>query len=176
MDPVVTAAVIAALAGIGTACINKGFDIHIQNKSIVKLKEGESVSEKSPRERISKDSYISEANKQISDYWESLPSKNQFLFLNYVIEPSRKQKASVFIYISIWPKKIYLDELIEKAEFFLGPAWRSTVFKAKKYDGKLGFKTTANGSLLCVCRITFKDSSKEQLILHQYVDISILDR
>ena len=102
-----------------------------------------------------------DVNIEISDYWNQLNQEKNW-FLNYDIKSSNKQQASVFVYITSLKKD--LSE-IKNTEFFLGRSWKNKVFRGKTYKNRLGFRTSTNGSFLCVCRITFNDPDKSPVIL-----------
>lgn len=90
------------------------------------------------------------------------------LFLTHVIRPSSKpgQTFDVFIYLIRHKSDDFSD--IRVAEFFLGPYWENKVFPAVESNGFIGISTSAYGTFLCICRVTFNDGS--HLYLERYID------
>ncbi len=90
------------------------------------------------------------------------------LFLTHIIRPSSKpgQTFDVFIYL-IRHKSDDLSD-IQVAEFFLGPYWENKVFPAVESNGFIGISTSAYGTFLCICRVTFQDGA--HLYLERYID------
>ncbi|MCP3895900.1 MAG: hypothetical protein GY706_14920 [Bacteroides sp.] len=59
---------------------------------------------------------------------------------------------------------------VQKAEFFLGQAWKNRVFTCLN-DGSgnyIGIKVSAYGPFMCLCRVTFVDG--ETVVLDRYID------
>ncbi|MCY2968766.1 MAG: DUF4062 domain-containing protein [Planctomycetota bacterium] len=79
------------------------------------------------------------------------------IFLTHTIEPSSKpgQTFDVYIYLIRHDSDNLSDVLF--AEFFLGPYWGNKVFPAVLQNGFIGIATSAYGTFLCVCRVTFRD-------------------
>lgn len=96
---------------------------------------------------------------------------NRNLFLTHVIRPSSKagQNFDVFIYLIRHRSDNFSD--IRVAEFFLGPYWENKVFPAVEQSGFIGISTSAYGTFLCVCRVTFTDG--EHLYLERYIDFEM---
>ena len=90
------------------------------------------------------------------------------MFLTHIIRPSSKpgQTFDVFIYLIRHQSNDLSD--IRLAEFFLGPYWENKVFPAVETNGFLGIATSAYGTFLCLCRVTFSDGSS--LNLERYID------
>jgi hypothetical protein len=90
------------------------------------------------------------------------------LFLTHVIRPSSKpgQAFDVFIYLIRHKSDDFSD--IRVAEFFLGPYWENKVFPAVESNGFIGISTSAYGTFLCICQVTFKDGA--HLYLERYID------
>jgi hypothetical protein len=66
------------------------------------------------------------------------------------------------------PPATKLDE-IKNAEFYLGPSWRNG---SKSVDNKgrlIGIHTSAWGTFLCSCRLTFKDN-RPPVVLYRFID------
>jgi hypothetical protein len=61
---------------------------------------------------------------------------------------------------------------IESTQFYLGPSWGDRVFIAPNNGGYIGIRTTAWGTFLATCRITFTNG-KEPIVLHRYVDFEM---
>lgn len=100
----------------------------------------------------------------------------RFTELVHVIEPSAdpKQEFDILLYLfrhrphgAGSPFGLY-D--VQKAEFFLGQAWKNRVFTCVN-DGSgsyIGVKVSAYGSFMCLCRVTFVDG--ESIVLDRYID------
>ena len=90
------------------------------------------------------------------------------LFLTHVIRPSSKpgQRFDVSIYL-IRHKSDDLSD-IRVAEFFLGPYWENKIFPAVLQNGFIGIATSAYGTFLCLCRVTFVDGTS--IYLERYID------
>jgi hypothetical protein len=93
------------------------------------------------------------------------------LFLTHIIKPSSRpgQSFDVFIYLIRHKSEDFAD--IQFAEFFLGPYWENKVFPAVEQSGFIGISTSAYGTFLCVCRVTFKDGT--QIYLERYIDFEM---
>jgi hypothetical protein len=99
---------------------------------------------------------------------DKIYSHHRGLFLTHVLSPSSDpgQLFDVFIYL-IRHKSEDLSDIVQ-AEFFLGRYWRNTIFTVVPEDGFVGISTSAYGTFLCVCRLTFSDG--ESIYLDRYVD------
>ena len=113
------------------------------------------------------------ANEKPVEYWNdsrnTIYKDNRGIFLTHVIKKSnvRGQDYDVFIYL-LRHKSVDLSD-VKYAEFFLGPYWDNLVFKAtEETNGFIGISTSAYGTFLCLCRITFTDGS--QIEVHRYID------
>ena len=97
--------------------------------------------------------------------------RNRGVFLTHIIYPSKRQGQDfdVFIYL-IRHKTEQLDDIL-LAEFFLGPYWENRIFPAVQQNGFIGISTSAYGTFLCVCRVTFKDGA--QVYLDRYIDFEM---
>jgi nucleoside phosphorylase len=103
--------------------------------------------------------------------------RTQKMFLVHVLTPSDKpnQKYDIYIYA-----KRHKDEAISdvlKADFFFGQSWGNQIFPGTREGNRIGVATSAFGSFLCTCLITFDTGSK--VMLHRYIDFemgSIVDR
>ncbi len=84
--------------------------------------------------------------------------------------PSSKtaQTFDVFIYLIRHQSENLSDVVV--AEFFLGPYWENKVFPAVAQDGFIGISTSAYGTFLCICRVTFIDGS------HIYLTVTLISR
>jgi hypothetical protein len=98
-------------------------------------------------------------------------SSHRSLFLTHIIRPSSKpgQAFDVFVYL-IRHKSEDLSD-VRVAEFFLGPYWENKVFPAVEQNGFIGISTSAYGTFLCICRVTFTDG--EHIYLERYVDFEM---
>jgi hypothetical protein len=95
-------------------------------------------------------------------------------FLTHIIRPSSKpgQVFDVFIYLLRHKSEDFSD--IRVAEFFLGPYWENKVFPAVEQNGFIGISTSAYGTFLCICRVTFTDGS--HIYLERYIDFEMQRR
>jgi hypothetical protein len=101
-------------------------------------------------------------------------------FLLHVCEPSRTQGQKYDIRIFIIrhvqgpepnQKAGFIE--IDKAEFYFGSSWGKRVFTAKNDGGFIGVSTSAWGTFLATCRLTFKDANRPPVILYRYVDFEM---
>lgn len=106
-------------------------------------------------------------------YWNDrrneIYSNNRGIFLTHIIKPSKKegQVYDVFIYLYRHKSDDFSD--VRYAEFFLGPYWGNQVFQAvEETKGFIGISTSAYGTMLCTCRVTFQDNN--QIEIHRYID------
>ena len=119
--------------------------------------------------------------------WQELQrrevSRTDGLFLVHVYKafPSERKTYEIFMYVvkhesmSTYPDT-ELPE-VEQAEFYFGPSWGNRVFRfSNTPHDLLGVKTSAVGTFLAVCRITFRDPSREPVILHRYIDYEVFQR
>jgi hypothetical protein len=107
------------------------------------------------------------------EYWSEARNKiyadNRDVFLTHVIKPSKKegQLFDVSIYLIRHKRDDFSD--VQYAEFFLGSFWNNKVFDAvEETKGFIGISTSAYGTFLCVCRVTFKDG--KQVEINRYID------
>lgn len=93
------------------------------------------------------------------------------VFLTHIIRPSSKpgQTFDVFIYLIRHKSDDFSD--IRVAEFFLGPYWENRVFPAVEQNGFIGISTSAYGTFLCICRVTFTDGTS--VYLERYIDFEM---
>lgn len=98
----------------------------------------------------------------------SIKKKNRKIFLTHIIRPSIRpgQQFDVYIYLIRQGSENFSDVLF--AEFYLGKYWNNKIFPAIEENGFIGISTSAYGTFLCICRITFKDG--ETIILDRYID------
>lgn len=129
-----------------------------------------------PVRNISLDSTVLPNHKPI-EYWgkarKDIYANNRDIFLTHVIKTSviDGQEYDVFIYLLRHKSNDLSD--IKYAEFFLGPYWDNLIFKATEENvGFIGISTSAYGTFLCMCRVTFTDDS--QIELHRYIDFEAL--
>jgi Domain of unknown function (DUF4062) len=103
-----------------------------------------------------------------NDRRNDIYKNHQGLFLTHVIQSSTKpgQTFDVLIYL-IRHKSEDLSD-VKVAEFFLGPYWEDKVFPAVAQNGFIGISTSAYGTFLCVCRVTFTDG--RHIYLNRYID------
>lgn len=95
-------------------------------------------------------------------------SENRGVFLAHVIEPSKKPKQEFDAYIYLIRHDS--DDLsdVRFAEFFLGKYWGNRVFQAILQNGFVGISTSAYGTFLCTCKVTFTDGYS--VLIHRYID------
>ena len=109
---------------------------------------------------------------EISDFWNnqrnSVKNDSRDIFLTHIIQPSSKPKQlfDVSIYLIRHNSDDFSD--VEKVEFFLGRYWGNKVFPAIEVDGFIGIATSAYGTFLCICRVTFTNGA--QVFLNRYID------
>ena len=98
-------------------------------------------------------------------------TKFRRIFLVHVLTPSSKprQKYDIFIYAMRHKKEDISD--IAKAEFFFGKSWGNRIFPGTREGNVIGVATSAYGSFLCTCLITFNDGT--QVTLYRYVDFEM---
>jgi hypothetical protein len=114
--------------------------------------------------------------KETPDEWNdrrnAIYTDHRNIFLTHVISPSSKpgQTFDIFIYLIRHKSENFSD--IRIAEFFLGPYWENKVFPAVEQNGFIGISTSAYGSFLCICRVTFTDGAC--LYLERYIDFEML--
>jgi hypothetical protein len=61
---------------------------------------------------------------------------------------------------------------VEKAEFFFGPSWGNRIFSSINNGEIIGVNTSAFGTFLATCRVTFNDDS-DPIILQRYIDFEM---
>jgi hypothetical protein len=85
----------------------------------------------------------------------------RFIFLGHLVRPSRSSgyKYEVAIFLTGWASMGGLGS-VEKARFYLGPAWRSQIFDATRdNDGRLGIVTQSHDAFLALCEVVFEDGA-----------------
>jgi hypothetical protein len=112
-------------------------------------------------------------SKEPAAFWsedrKNIYLNNREIFLTHVIRPSKKkgQVYDVFIYLIRHKSDDFSD--VQYTEFFLGPYWNNKVFGAfEDTKGFIGISTSAYGTFLCTCRVTFQDGHKAEL--SRYID------
>jgi hypothetical protein len=113
---------------------------------------------------------------QTADDWNSrrraIYDTSRNIFISHVIRPSSKpgQECDVFIYLIRHHSQSFPQDFSDVgfAEFFLGSAWENRVFPTVEENGFIGISTSAYGTFLCLCRVTFKDGRRAEL--HRYID------
>lgn len=90
------------------------------------------------------------------------------VFIAHVIEPSAKpnQDFDVFIYLVRHGESDLSD--IKFVEFFFGRYWDNRVFPAVLNNGFIGVTTSAYGTFLAVCKVTFVDGT--EVLIDRYID------
>lgn len=97
--------------------------------------------------------------------------KNRGFFIVHSYEESKEpgQDFDIFIYLKRHKSKDFSD--IKNVEFFLGRYWGNKIYEGKRIDNIIGIRTSAYGSFLCTCRITFEDN--ERVMLSRYIDFEM---
>lgn len=110
-------------------------------------------------------------------------ARTQGLFVVHVykssIRPSELYDITVFLMRHVKgsaPNQVTGFTEIDRAEFYFGPSWHDEVFVAHNVGGYIGVRTSAWGTFLASCRVTFKDPSTAPLVLHRYVDFEMRPR
>ncbi len=150
-----TASVVADLGR--TISINNSYN-HVGNN--IPVRDIISVSEKIP---------LSKPIEYWNDARNRVYSESRGIFLAHVIRPSNEdgQVYDVFIYLVRHKSEDFSD--VKFAEFFLGPYWNNIIFEAvEETKGFIGISTSAYGTFLCTCKVTFTDNS--QIEIHRYID------
>jgi hypothetical protein len=88
-----------------------------------------------------------------------------------VISPSEGYKGwyEIFIYLIRHKSTDFSD--VKHADFFFGKSWNNRVFRGESDNGIIGVRTSAFGSFLCVCRVTFHDGVTIEL--NRYIDFEM---
>jgi hypothetical protein len=103
---------------------------------------------------------------------DEIYAEQRNIFLAHRIKPSPhpNQKYDVSVYLVGHNQEP--SDVVEQAEFFLGPYWGNQVFEVRNTGGQtIGMTTAAYGSPLCICRVTFTDGT--HAILHRYLDFEM---
>ncbi|AOJ65422.1 hypothetical protein WJ32_23350 [Burkholderia ubonensis] len=101
--------------------------------------------------------------------------------LVHVYRPSTlpNQKYDIFLFVvrhqkgTDGPPQRQFNE-IAKAEFYFGESWGNEIFPVENTGSMIGVRTHAWGTFLACCRLTFKDTTREPIILFRYVDFHML--
>lgn len=102
---------------------------------------------------------------------QGIYDRNRKLFLVHVISPSKTkgQLFDIYIYLKRHQATTLTD--VDHAEFFLGKYWGNKVFYVQSENDYIGIATSAYGSFLCDCRVTFKDGY--QIYISRYIDLEM---
>ena len=114
---------------------------------------------------------VAETPGEWNDRRNHIYAEHRNVFLTHNISPSSKpgQVFDVFIYL-IRHKSQDLSD-VRVAEFFLGPHWENKTFPAVEQNGFIGISTSAFGTFLCICRVTFSDGASTYL--ERYIDFEV---
>lgn len=106
-----------------------------------------------------------------NQYRNHIYNKNRGIFLTHALEPSstKGQDWDIFIYL-MRHKSTDLSD-VEKAEFYLGSHWGNKIFEEINKGKTLGIATSAYGTFLCCCLVTFRDGYK--VYLDRYIDFEM---
>ncbi|UCE58910.1 MAG: hypothetical protein JSU63_15890 [Phycisphaerales bacterium] len=104
---------------------------------------------------------------------QEIRNNNRGVFLVHVLRPSQRrgQKFDLFIYLKRHKSSSFDD--IERAEFFFGKYWGNKIYTGTENNGVIGVSTSAYGSFLCTCRVTFKGEDKHVVMLERYIDFEM---
>ena len=102
---------------------------------------------------------------------DNIYKSNRGCFLVHVLEPTsdRTQEYDVFIYI-LRHQSTDLS-IVQRAEFFFGRYWGNRVFHGQQIGNVIGVRTSAYGTFLCTCHVTFTDG--EKITLTRYIDFEM---
>jgi hypothetical protein len=92
-------------------------------------------------------------------------------FLTHIIHPSSRPEQTFDVYIYLLRHKSEDFKDIRMAEFFLGPYWANKILPAVERNGVIGISTSAYGTFLCLCRVTFSDGMR--IHLDRYIDFEM---
>lgn len=111
---------------------------------------------------------VAETPDQWNAHRNGIYAETRGVFIAHVIEPSAKpnQEFDVFIYLVRHGDSDLSD--IRFAEFFMGKYWENRVFPAVLNNGFIGIATSAYGTFLCVCKVTFADGIT--ILIDRYID------
>lgn len=111
---------------------------------------------------------VTETPNQWNAHRNKIYADTRGVFIAHVIEPSARpnQKFDVFIYLVRHGAPDLSD--IRFAEFFMGKYWGNQVFPAVLTNGFIGISTSAYGTFVCVCKVTFADG--EAIMIDRYID------
>jgi hypothetical protein len=102
---------------------------------------------------------------------EKIYRDSRLMVLVHALTPSNKPG---FKYdISIYAKRHGDEDIsdVAKAEFFFGKSWGHKIFTGTREGGIIGVSTSAYGTFLCTCLITFTDG--QQASIYRYVDFEM---
>lgn len=106
-------------------------------------------------------------------------TENHDLFVLHVYEPSKERRnyfdVTLFLIRHIKgmvPNQKEGFREVAQVEFFFGKSWRNQVFVAPNKGGVIGIRTSAWGSFLATCQISFNDGSSP-VVLHRYIDFEM---
>jgi hypothetical protein len=101
---------------------------------------------------------------------------SHWLALVHIYKPSTRlgQQYDISIYITRHIRGSRSNQTtdfadIDHAEFYFGPGWGDRIFTAQNNGGIIGVNTSAWGSFLAICRVTFRDDS-QPVVLQRYID------
>lgn len=113
---------------------------------------------------------------ELTEVRDTMGRNQRGVHLVHVVAPSEQpgQAYDVFTYLHGWKRERFRNPSnlwdVTKAEFFLGPQFDpDSITVENKHDGKpIGFVTSANAPVLCLCRVTFDDG--HEVVLSRYLD------
>lgn len=102
---------------------------------------------------------------------ERIYKENRLMVLVHKITPSNKPG---FKYdISIYAKRHGNEDIsdVKNVEFFFGKSWGYQTFTGEREGNVIGVSTSAYGTFLCTCLITFTDG--KQISIYRYIDFEM---
>ncbi len=93
------------------------------------------------------------------------------LFLAHIVSPSSKPGQLFDIQIYLKRHKGEPIEDVKSTAFFFGSSWGNRIFDGTREGNVIGVSTSAYGSFLCTCLVTFTDGS--EVVLDRYIDFEM---
>jgi hypothetical protein len=108
---------------------------------------------------------------------EKIYRDNRFMVLVHELTPSSKPgfKYDISIYAKRHKRRGGSDDIFDvvKAEFYFGKSFGGQIFTGQRKGDVIGVTTSAYGTFLCICRITFEDG--EKIMIHRFIDFEMGD-
>lgn len=102
---------------------------------------------------------------------EKIYGESRMIVLVHKLTPSNKTgfKYDISIYAKRHGDKDISD--VAKAEFFFGKSWGYQTFTGEREGNVIGVSTSAYGTFLCTCWITFTDGQRASI--YRYIDFEM---